>query len=166
MKLCAADTAPGIVKRDIMSAFQSFYVQEVFERSFNATFIALISKKKGAKELRDFRPISLIGSIYKLFSKVPSKRLKGVMSKLVNSQQMTFLKGRQIMDVVFVANEVVESRLKQNKPGITCKLDIEKAYDHVNWSYLFNLLEKMGFGICTEMDGSNFASQPSASLFL
>lgn len=137
LKLCAIDKAPGpdgftvgffikcweIVKYDSMNAFQNFYDKEVFERSFNATFIALIPKKKGAKELRDFRPISLIGSIYKLFSKVLAQRLKKVISQLVDYQQMAFIKGRQIMDAVMVANEAVDSRLKQKKPGILCKLD-------------------------------------------
>lgn len=50
------------------------------------------------------------------------------------------------MDAALVANEVVDSRLKQKKLGILCKLDIEKAYDHVCQSYLLNLLEMMGFG--------------------
>ncbi|WMV50523.1 hypothetical protein MTR67_043908 [Solanum verrucosum] len=107
-------------------------VSQWLVKSYNATFIALIPKKKGAKELRDFRPISLIGSIYKLISKVLTERLKGVVNKLVDSQQMSFIKGRQIMDAALVSNEVVDSRLTQKKLGILCKLDIEKAYDHGN----------------------------------
>lgn len=59
---------------------------------------------------------------------------------------MTFIKGRQIMDVVLVANEVVDSSIKQNKPDILCKLDIDKAYDHVNWDFLLEILKRMGFG--------------------
>lgn len=54
------------------------------------------------------------------------------MGKLVDSQQMAFIKGRQIMDAVLVANEAVGSRQKQGKPGILCKLGIEKAYDNVS----------------------------------
>ncbi|WMV25761.1 hypothetical protein MTR67_019146 [Solanum verrucosum] len=136
----------SVENKDIMNAFHNFHEQEVFERSFNATFITLIPKKKGAKELRDYRPISLIGSIYKLFSKVLTERLKGVISNLVDVQQMAFIKGRQIMDAVLVANEAIDSRVQQTKPGILCKLDIEKAYDHVNWEYLLRMLKKLGFG--------------------
>ena len=129
-----------------MKAFQNFYEQEVFERSLNATFITLIPKKKGAKELRDFRPISLIGSIYKLCGKVLTERMKGVMAKLVDSRQMAFIQGRQIMDAVSMANEAVDSRQKQKKPEILCKIDLEKAYDHVNWEYLLNTMGRLGFG--------------------
>ncbi|XP_059310640.1 uncharacterized protein LOC132061995 [Lycium ferocissimum] len=68
------------------------------------------------------------------------------MGKLIDQHQMAFLKGRQIMDAALLANELVDSRFKKGRPGILCKLDIEKAFDHVNWGYLLKILEDMGFG--------------------
>ncbi|WMV38388.1 hypothetical protein MTR67_031773 [Solanum verrucosum] len=143
LKLCAFDKAAGpdgftmgslfllkywdVVKQDIMDTFQNFYEHEVFEKSSNATFIALIPKKKGAKELRDFRPIGLIGSIYKLISKVLTERLKRVVDKLVDSQQMAFVKGRQIMDAVLIANEAVDSRNNQKKSGVLCFFQTQRG---------------------------------------
>ena len=67
-----------------MAAFHNFHSTGMFEKSYNATYIALIPKKIGTKELKDFRPISLIGSFYKLISKVLIERLKRVVDKLVD----------------------------------------------------------------------------------
>lgn len=50
------------------------------------------------------------------------------------------------MDAILIANEAVDSRNNQKKPGVLCKLDIEKAYDHVNWNYLIKMLNLMGLG--------------------
>lgn len=107
--------------------------------------MALIPEKVGAIKLNDCRPISLVGCVYKIISKLLAERLKKVIHKLVNRQQMAFIKGRQIVDAVMIANEPVDSREKCKKPGILCNIDIQKAYDHLNWSYLVNMLQKMGF---------------------
>jgi len=50
------------------------------------------------------------------------------------------------MDATLIASECIDSRMKGGSPGLMCKLDIQKAYDHVNWSFPLNTLKKMGFG--------------------
>lgn len=84
--------------------------------------------------------------MYKIISKLLAERLKLVISKLIGKHQMAFIKGRQIMDAALIANECVDSRLKEKKPGILCKLDIKKTFNHVNWDFLINMLRQMGFG--------------------
>ena len=135
-----------VVERDVLAVFEEFYQHCKFEKSLNATFIALIPKKNDASNIRDFRPISLVGSLYKILAKVLANRLKVVLDKLISEYQNSFVGGRQIFDSVLIANECVDSRMKSKIPGVICKLDIEKAYDNVNWEALLKLLKKMGFG--------------------
>ena len=98
------------------------------------------------KDIKDFKPISLVGSLYKLLAKVLANRLKKVMSRLVNLAQNVFVEGRQILDAPLIANEVIDSILRRKKKGVLYKRDIEKAYDQINWNFSVMVLKKMGFG--------------------
>ncbi|RVW25093.1 hypothetical protein CK203_113755 [Vitis vinifera] len=86
----------------------------------------------GAEDLRDFRPISLVGNLYKWLAKVLANRLKKVVGNVDSKAQGAFVEGRQILDAVLIANEAIDSILKNNENGFMCKLDIEKAYDNVD----------------------------------
>ena len=69
-----------VVESDVLAVFEEFYQHSKFEKSLNATFVALIPKKNGASNIRDFRPISLVGSVYKILAKVLANRLKEVLN--------------------------------------------------------------------------------------
>ena len=68
------------VKAEIMGFFKEFFESSCFVRSFNATFVVLILKKGGAEDFKDFRPISLVGGLYKWLAKVLANRLKRVLA--------------------------------------------------------------------------------------
>ena len=133
-------------KEEIMEMFKEFHEHSSFVKSLNNTFLVLIPKKSGAENLGDFRPISLVGGLYKLLAKVLANRLKKVIGKVVSIAQNAFVKGRQILDASLIANEVIDSWQKRKEKGLICKLDIEKAYDSINWKFLTKVLQKMGFG--------------------
>lgn len=98
VNLCASEKSPGpngfpmvffqsfwsLIKQDIISTIQYFHSNQAFEKSFNATFIALVPKKSGASELKDFRLISLVGGVYEIIARLLAGRLEKVINKLVN----------------------------------------------------------------------------------
>ncbi|RVW95287.1 Transposon TX1 uncharacterized 149 kDa protein [Vitis vinifera] len=132
---CNGDKAPGphglsmafwqfawdFVKADVLCFFKEFYEMENL-------------------------PISLVGSLYKWLAKVLANRLKKVVGKVISKAQGAFVEGRQILDAVLIANEAIDSTLKNNESAILCKLDIEKAYDNVDWTFILTVMQKMGFG--------------------
>ena len=134
------------MKAEVLEMFKEFHEQNSFLKSLNNTFLVLLPKKGGVEELRDFKLISLLGGLYKLLAKVLANRIKKVIGTVVSPDQNAFVMGRQILDASLIANEVIDSWQKKGEKGLTCKLDIEKAYDNVNWHFLMRVSQKMGFG--------------------
>ena len=73
-----------------------------------------------------------------------ANRIKRVLDKVISKSQNTFVEGRQILDAMLIANEIVDSTLRRKECGLICKLDIEK--DTISWEFLYQVMGKMGFG--------------------
>ncbi|XP_027169914.1 uncharacterized protein LOC113769603 [Coffea eugenioides] len=115
-------------------------------KSWSHSMVVLIPKVEGASHWRDFWPISLCNVSSKIVSKILAIRISKLLPKLISPWQTGFVPGRDIVDNVLLAQELVldlDRRLVD--PNLILKLDMEKAYDRVDWSFLIFLLRQYGF---------------------
>ncbi|GJX74403.1 transposon TX1 uncharacterized [Tanacetum coccineum] len=101
-------------------------------RGCNASFIVLVPKNSDPIDLSDYRPISLIGCMYKVLSKLLASRLSRVICNMISPNQTTFLAGRQILDESLISNEIVNFAKKAAMNLLLLKVDFEKAFNNVN----------------------------------
>ncbi|XP_013601566.1 PREDICTED: uncharacterized protein LOC106309022 [Brassica oleracea var. oleracea] len=134
-----------IIKQDFVTAVQSFFMYGFLPRGVNTTILTLIPKHGDAKEIKDYRPISCCNILYKVISKILANRLKVLLPKLIEPTQCAFVKGRLLLENVLLATELVKDYHKQSiQPRSVLNLDISKAFDSVNWSFITNTLRTMG----------------------
>ncbi|GBG74652.1 hypothetical protein CBR_g19060 [Chara braunii] len=109
--------------------------------------ITLIYKKGDKQNVRNWRPISLLNVSYKILAKALSRRLAKILPDLVRADQGAFVKGRSIAENILVAMGALEVISKEKRQVMVAMLDLEKAYDRVNWSFVLATLDHMNFGV-------------------
>lgn len=131
-----------------MSSTSSSHRRGRLFKQFGAFFITLIPIKVGAEDIKSYKPITLIGNVCKILAKVLANKVQKVLTYLGSPIQGAFVRGRQILDEVLIANESIHSCMREGKLGLMCKLDMEKAYDRVDRNFLRNLLRMTLVCVC------------------
>nr|GEX85555.1 putative RNA-directed DNA polymerase, eukaryota, reverse transcriptase zinc-binding domain protein [Tanacetum cinerariifolium] len=136
----------NIVGSDMCDAVEWFFSHNKFTRGCNSLFITLILKIHDPKFVSDYRPISLIGSLYKVVTKILARRLSSVLARLISDVQTVFLPNRQILDGPFIIDELISWCKRVKQQAMIFKVDFAKAYDSIRWEYLDNVFDAFGFG--------------------
>jgi hypothetical protein len=135
------------IGEDITKLVHNFYLNGYLPQQLNETNIALIPKKLHCSQPQDFRPISLCNVIYKILAKSLANRIKPHLpSKIIDAQQ-AFIEGRRISNNVIVAQEITHtySLSSWKQKGFMIKIDLAKAFDRLEWSFIVMALQKQGF---------------------
>jgi hypothetical protein len=135
-----------IMKPDIVNAFHSIHVHHCGALEYvNNAHVVMIPKVDVANEPKHFRPISLIHSFAKLFTKVLAVRLSVYIEKLISTSQSAFIRKRCIQDNFVYVRGLARHYHRTKTSACLIKLDISKAFDTVSWEYLLEMLRHRGF---------------------
>ena len=113
----------------------------------NTTLITLIPKCNNPKSLANYRPISLCNSVYKVISKVLVANIWPLLNNLISSIQIAFIPRRRGVDNVVIAQQLIYTmdKMKGKEGYMTMKIDLEKAYDRLEWSFVHKVLQAFRF---------------------
>ena len=157
----ANDKSPG--SDGLSTNFYKFFwpdINDLLIDSYNYTFeskglsqeqklavINLIPKKdKDVRYLKNWRPVSLLNTDYKILAKALANRLQKVIGHLICEDQVGYIKGRYIGEAIRTIEDIILLTNEQNTPGFITLIDFEKAFDSIEWPFLFKCLEKFNFG--------------------
>jgi len=135
----------GHIRYDILEMLHQLHRGQLDIARLNYGILVLLPKIKGANQIKQFRPICLLNVIYKIITKVLTIRLNSVINKVVSVAQTAFIPGRYILDGVLIIHEILHELRVRKRKGIVLKLNFEKAYDKVNWSFLHDVLRRKKF---------------------
>jgi hypothetical protein len=147
LQLCFTRSARILLEKMSYSVFGIFFNNNILQRNQNHSFIALVSKLSGSHTAHQFKPISLCNIVYKIISKIPTNRLKVYLHNIISLFYSAFVPKRNIQDNMILAHELLHSfKSKRGNGGFMfLKLDMEKAFDRMKWSFLLAILDKVGF---------------------
>lgn len=134
----------NIIGTSVLAAVKEFFSSGQLLKQLNHTNLALIPKSSHANEVTDYRPIACCNIIYKIISKILASRLAPVLGKIIDKAQSAFVEGRSISDNIHLAEALLRHYQRaRTPPKCLLKVDLRKAFDSVDWIFLFDLLTEL-----------------------
>ncbi|GJV90561.1 putative RNA-directed DNA polymerase [Tanacetum coccineum] len=136
----------SVTGNDVYNAVCEFFRNGTLLKEVNHTIIALLPKVKSPSRINDYRPISCCNVLFKCLSKIIANRIKQCLKHIVSPNQSAFVPGRSITDNILLTQELMHNyHLDRGSPRCAFKVDIQKAYDTVDWNFLRMILHGFGF---------------------
>lgn len=132
---------------EMVRAFTSFFHLGSMPKEVNSSLIVLIPKTSNPSSVNHYRPISLCDVVYKVISKLLVSKLRPLLDKIISPAQSAFIPNRWIVENQVIVQEILHSfKTRKTKPGLMAvKLDLQKAYDRVNWKFIQAVFLHLGF---------------------
>ena len=135
------------IRKPLIDCYQYAFEKNELSTSQKQSIITLLEKTgKNRLDLGNWRPISLLNFDYKLLTKLLSSRMQEYLPRLINSNQAGFVKGRFIGDTIRIIQDLIEYTHIKNLPGLLLFIDFEKAFDTIEWKFIWKVFETFNFG--------------------
>jgi hypothetical protein len=136
-----------LVGKSLVDCVQLFFESGTLEENMSFAYIVLIPKSGGADSVNMFRPISLCNFSFKVITRIITSRIRGLLENMISPFQSAFVPGRWIAENTILAREVMHKMKSMKGKGglVGIKIDMSKAYDRIDWSFLLEVLRCFGF---------------------
>ena len=133
------------LKYFIANAINSCFLKGKLSTTLRQSIITCIPKgNKDRIEMKNWRPISLLCTTYKLASGVIAMRVKSILDNIISKTQRGFIAGRQMSDCTRLIYDIIHTSENQNLQGLLMLIDFEKAFDSISWNFLYKSLKLFG----------------------
>ncbi|XP_074291402.1 uncharacterized protein LOC141618193 [Silene latifolia] len=135
-----------IVGEEICNAISYFFQSGQLLKQLNSTLLTLISKVARPTFVLEYRPTDYCNVLYKCISKLLCNRLAMVLPDIISQNQGGFIQGRRIMENILIYQDIIRMYEKQVvAPRCMIKMDLQKAYDTIEWEFLDQMLQALKF---------------------
>lgn len=136
-----------LVGEELLEMVEEARTKGISSGGLNSNFLGLIPKVNKPQTFGDYMLISLCKLCYKIITKIIENKLKPLLSRSLSEEQLGFLKGQHIHDAIGMVHECLHSIKRKSTNSMVLKLDLQKAYDCINWDLLRMILIQIGLGI-------------------
>ncbi|MCO5595233.1 hypothetical protein L7F22_049272 [Adiantum nelumboides] len=132
--------------QDLCDLLNHWRKEGSIQPNFNQGLIKLIPKGQDRLEIRNYRPLTMLNSVYKVMAKALALRIKYVVNQVVHPKQFGFVQGRSIHEAILNVITAIDWAAEQDQDYVMINMDLEKAYDRVSWDFILAVVDRLGFG--------------------